>query len=302
MSELHQVLVIAAGGFRGWRGNRRIALTFILGFILCFLLTERSVQFAETYGTLLQVAEPFVWVFGDAQNILLVSLLLVLLFADMPFLNPGTPFYLARTTRMVWLLGQILYVCAATLLYMLFILAATCALCAHLAFTGNLWSETAAMLAYSGAGQQIALPAAVKTLEMSTPYECMMQIFVLMLLYTLLMVSLMLAFNIWKGAAAGIVSVFAFSLFGLLLTPNIFITLFDLPPELFYQANVLAGWISPLNQATYQRHNFGYDLLPRLQDTWVIFAAVILILFAWALSRIRRYNFRFTGTAGGGRR
>ena len=62
MSDLRQALVIAGNSFRAWKGNRRIGLTFVLGFILCFVLTERSVQFARTYGTLLQLAEPFVWV------------------------------------------------------------------------------------------------------------------------------------------------------------------------------------------------------------------------------------------------
>ena len=38
----------------------------------------------------------------------------------------------------------------------------------------------------------------------------------------------------------------------------------QLPDELMYKANVAVGWLSPLNQATYQMHNFGYDLLPRL--------------------------------------
>lgn len=66
-------------------------------------------------------------------------------------------------------------------------------------FIGNMWSETAAILGYSGAGQKVALPALVKTLEMSRPYECMATIFLLMLLYTLLMVFVMLLFNLKKG-------------------------------------------------------------------------------------------------------
>ena len=65
----------------------------------------------------------------------------------------------------------------------------------------------------------------------------------------------------------GVVSVFLFSLYGLLLNPQIFGQMFSLPQELMYQANVAVGWMSPLNQATYHMHNFGYDLLPRLWQT-----------------------------------
>lgn len=295
MYRVRQAFSICGANFRQWKKNSRIALTFALGFILCFLLTEKSVRFASEQGTILQLAEPFVWTFGDARNLLMMSLLLVLLFADMPFISSATPFYLARTTRITWLVGQILYVASATLLYVAFILVSTGALCAHLAFPGNQWSETAAILGYSGAGSRVALPASVRAMEMSTPYECLFQIFVLMLLYTLVLVSLMLAVNIWKGQVAGIVSAFAFSLFGLLLEPNVFVALFDLPIEMMYKANVAAGWISPLNQATYHMHNFGYDLLPRLRDTWIMFGAVTAALLFLAGLGMRNYSFRFTG-------
>ena len=103
------------------------------------------------------------------------------------------------------------------------------------------------MLGYSGAGEAVALPAFVKTLEMSTPYACMATIFLLMLLYTLLMASIMLAVNIRRGQFWGVVSVFLFSLYGLLLNPQIFGQMFSLPQELMYQANVAVGWMSPLN-------------------------------------------------------
>jgi hypothetical protein len=163
-------------------------------------------------------------------------------------------------------------------------------------FIGNMWSETAARLGYSGAGKAVALPALVKTLEMSRPYECMATIFVLMLLYALLMVFIMLLFNIKKGTQAGVVSVFAFSLFGFLLNPQFIGTVLGLPAELMYKANVAVGWLSPLNQATYHMHNFGYDLLPRLWQTYIIFAMLIALCFFFTLRAVRRYNFNFAGT------
>ena len=71
----------------------------------------------------------------------------------------------------------------------------------------------------------------------------MATIFLLMLLYTLLMVFVMLLFNLKKGQLAGIVSVFAFSLFGFLLNPQTIKAIFKLPDELMYRANVAVGWL-----------------------------------------------------------
>lgn len=298
MRNFRQVFSVAGYNFRQWHRNPRVFITFALAFILCFLLSDKAVKFAREYQTIMQIVEAFVWTFGDGNSILLSSMLLILLFADMPFISAGTPFYLMRTSRRTWLFGQAVYIVLATGIYMAFILLSTALVCMNNSFIGNMWSETAAILGYSGAGKVVALPALVKTLEMSTPYEAMGVIFALMLLYTLLMAFIMLTFNIQKGQLAGVVSVFIFSLFGFLLNPQLLKALFGLPDALMYKANIAMGWVSPLNHATYHMHNFGYDLLPRIWQTYVIFVVLIIFCFLLALRIIRKYNFNFTGTEG----
>lgn len=292
---LYQVWQICWYNFRRWKNNPRVILTFGLAFVLSYLLTDKAVQFSYEYKTIIQIIEPFVWTFGDSNSILLASLLLILLFSDIPFLDGGIPYYLMRTTRLKWLVGQILYISLAVLVYLLFILAATGVICGRNAFIGNMWSETAAILGYSGAGQGVALPSSVKTMEMSTPYECMFTIFLLMLLYTLLSILIMFIMNLWKGNFWGIVSVFTFSLYGFLLNPLHFKDILKLKDEWMYIANVATGWASPLQHATYHMHNFGYDLLPRLWQTYAIFGVLIALCFLISFILIRKYSFNFTG-------
>lgn len=296
--KIKQIMAVAGYNFRGWRGNSRIIITFCLGFILCFLLSDKAVQFAREYQTVMQILEPFVWTFGDANSILLSSLLLLLLFADMPFISSGTPFYLVRIDRKTWILGQVVYIITATFLYLVFILVSTSLVCMSQSFVGDMWSETAAILGYSRAGKMVALPAFVKTLEMTTPYACTVTIFLLMLFYTCFLVSVMLLFNLKKGQLWGVVSVFGISLFGFLLNPETIKAVFQLPDHLMYQANVAVGWLSPLNHATYHMHNFGYDLLPRLWQTFLIFGILIVLCFYLSFRAMRKYNFYFTGTEG----
>ena len=298
MKMLKRSFSVAAYNFRQWHKNPRILITFALTFILCFLLSDKAVRFAEEYGTTMQLVEAFVWTFGDSNSILLSSLLLVLLFADMPFISSGTPFYLVRIDRKTWITGQAIYIIIATIIYMTFILVATSVICMRQSFIGDMWSETAAILGYSGAGEAVALPALVKTLEMSTPYACMITIFFLMLFYALLMAFIMLVFNLKKGPLAGVISVFAFSVYGFLLNPETIKAIFQLPDELMYQANVAVGWLSPLNHATYHMHNFGYDLLPRMWQTYLIFGVLIILCYILSIRAIRKYNFNFVGTEG----
>lgn len=298
MKSIFQAFTVAGYNFRQWRKNPRILIAFALAIILCFLLTNKIFSFSEQYGTALQLFEPFIWSFGDPDSILLASMILVFLLSDMPFLSSGTPFYLMRTSRFVWLLGQGIYIIGTTFLYMAVILSSTVLLCVRNAFLGNMWSPTAAMLGFSDAGRAIAVPAAQRTMEMAAPFQCAGTIFLLMLLYSLLTAFIMLMFHLWKGQAASMASVFVFSLFGFLLSPNTIKVLLNLSEYEAYIANIIVGWLSPLNHATFQMHNYGFDNLPWLYQTVCIFIILIFICFWICMRLIRTYSFSFTGTEG----
>lgn len=262
---------------------------------MSFLLSDKVVVFAREHERSLQFQEAFIWTFGDALSILIASLLLLLLFADMPNLNNDVPFTLVRTSRNVWLMGQMVYQLMATFLFMSFIYIATCVLSSGSSYSANMWSDTAAILGYSDIGKEIAVPAFIKVLELSFPYQCTMHIFLLMLGYSAVMTSLMLFLNLWKGKA-GMVGGVIFSAFGFLMNPDVIQKI--LPPNTPYLnlANIIFGWISPLNHATYYMHNFGYDNLPRLWQSYVTFIVVTVIFFVMSMWKVKKYNFSFTGT------
>lgn len=288
--------MVASCNFRTWHKNPRIIVAFCLAFILSFLLSNKIVTIATQTHSLTQAFEVFIWTFGDSNSIMLVSLLMIILFADMPFINSGTPFFLMRTKRSVWLLGQELYIIGATTIMMLFILVSTMTFSMATSFPGNQWSKTAAILGYSDLSKNSALPDLLKTLEYSLPYETCRNIFLLMLFYTLFIVSVMLVFNLWKGPLWGNVSVILLNLFGLLLKPDFFVMVLKVPQYFIYKVNLAIGWASPLNQATYHMHNFGYDHLPKLWQSYLTFALLILLCFLCALRVMKRYSFNFTGT------
>ena len=292
---IRQILLLTAVNFRRWRRAPQIWLAFGLGFVACFLLTNKTVLFAQEHGTVMQIFEPFIWTFGDARSVLLISLCLLLLFADMPNLGAEVPFLLIRTTRRRWMAAQILYLALATVLFTAFLLLASCVLCAQYAYPANIWSGTAAILGYSPLGQKIAVPAFLKVLELTYPYPCTVHIFLLMLGYSMTLAGLMFLGNLLRVRLGTVLGI-AFSGFGLFLSPDIISEWLHLSLYRSRTANILFGWLSPLNHATYYMHNFGYDNLPRLKNSYLIFAAAALTLFALAFRRARQYAFCFTGT------
>lgn len=292
MRDIRQAFQIAGQNFSGWKRSPRIWMTFLLALVLCLMLSNQVISHAVQYESVLQILEPFIWTYGDATSVMLSSLLLVLLFADMPFVSQVTPYWLVRTKRSVWLAGQVIYVVLATVIYNLFLLAVLGIMGAPFSFMGNVWSETAAMLGYGG-GENITVPVSIKTMEISTPYYCAAVVFLLMLLYSLFIAVLMLLLNLSGGNAAGVLGAFAVNLYGFLLNPSIFQRIFHFTGNLQYRANVLCGWLSPLNHATFPMHNFGYDYLPRLQVSVGIFLVLIVVLIFLSGRRMRSYNFSF---------
>lgn len=291
-------LVIAAThyNFMGFFRNARTVITFLVSIVLCFLLTGQVLEVVNYYGTTMQAAEPFIWTFGDSTAILLVSLLLIFLFSDLPKLTAFTPFYLMRMTKKKWLAAQLLYITLCTVFYVIFVLAATVLLCMKNAFPGNLWSETAAILAYSGAGEKLHVPSTVKVMESITPYGCMLQAALLILGYSLTLGFLILLGNLLLGKKYGMLLAVGYSLYGFLLDPNVIGTLLGLEKYELYSVRSIVGWISPLNNAVYEMHDFGYDNLPTIGQSLSIFGGILLVLTVLSWLALRRYNFSFLGS------
>ena len=284
--------MIARQNFCGWKSSLRIWMTFALEFVLCLMLSDQILSQAIRYETPLQILEPFIWTYGDASSVMLSSLLLILLFADMPFISQATPYWLIRTKRSVWLAGQIIYVVLTTVIYNVLMVVSLGVIASPFSFVGNVWSKTAAMLGYGG-GENITVPVSIKTMEISTPYSCALAVFGLMLCYSLLVAVLMLFFNLAFGSMTGVLSAFALNLYGILLNPGVFQKIFHFSGNLQYRANVLCGWLSLLNHATFPMHNFGYDYLPTLGVSMGIFLVLIVILIFLSGWKMRTHNFSF---------
>lgn len=295
MYKIKQLICAALANFGRWKRSPQVILCFMLAFIFCFLLSDKVVQFAKLHGTYLQMLETFIWTFGDAQSVLVISLLLLLLFSDMPNLSNEVPLFLLRMDRATWLLGQIAYLVSASFVFMLFILTSTMLLSSERIYTADLWSETAAILSYSKVGEALAVPAFVKVLELTFPYACTAHIFLLMTGYAVSMASVILFFNLCR-TNGGMIGGIVFSGFGLLMNPSLIAEWFDISADRMQYANILFGWLSPLNHATYYMHNFGYDNLPRLWMSYIFFAVFSMVFFILSLQKIRNYSFCFTGT------
>ncbi|MEH2944558.1 hypothetical protein VSQ32_17295 [Lachnospiraceae bacterium KK002] len=296
MEGARQVTAAVRWNFLGFFKNPRVIITFLFSFILCFFLSDRGMMVADYYDSSMQALEPFIWTFGDADSILLCSLLLILLFLDLPKLSPFTPYMLLRMKKSRWLLAQFFYIFLVTVLYMTYVLLVTGILCMQKTYPGNIWSKTAALLAYSGMGRDLSVPSTVKVMESTTPVSCSFQIMVLLICYALTLSFLMLLFQMKSGRKAAIGAGLFYSLFGFLLNPDILAKILRKEEYEMFLVRRITGWVSPLNHATYGMHDFGYDVLPSIGQSCMIFLVLLLFLSFLSFYTLKKYNFSsFTG-------
>lgn len=296
MKAVKQVMAAVRWNFLGFFKNPRVIITFLFSFILCFFLSDRAMMVADYYESPMQALEPFIWTFGDATAILLCSLLLILLFLDLPKLSQVTPYMLLRMKKSRWLLAQFFYILLVTVLYMVYVILVTSLLCMQKTYPGNIWSKTAALLAYSKMGKDLSIPSTVKVMESTTPFSCSMQIMALLVCYALTLSFLMLYLQMRMGKKAAIGAGLFYSLFGFLLNPEILAKILRKEEYEMFLVRRLSGWISPLNHATYGMHDFGYDVLPSIGQSCMIFLAILAFLAGLSFHTLKKYNFSsFTG-------
>lgn len=296
MRNLHGALVCAGWNLFALRKNPRFYMSLLLGFLLCWLLTDKTMAVSRTYLTDVQLLEPFVWCYADDESILFSALVMLLMLSSFPRLDTPASYLIFRTTRGSWLLGQVITVFVLTLGYTLMILFSSMALCVGCdVFAGNRWSETATMLSFSPATFEVALTVMRKTVKLTTPYGCAVHIFLLLFQYVFLLSMLQLAFTLLLSRKTAILAALLINFAGYVLTPEHFMTWLSLPNEVKYYANLLSAWLSPLQHATYVMHNFGYDLLPRLGTSHLILGSASTALLFVSLLAMRRYAFSFTG-------
>ena len=78
-TDIHQIFLLTKRNFSDWDKNPRIWMTFALGFVLCLMLTNQILEQAQTFQTPVQMFEPLIWTFGDAQSVMLSSFTAVII-------------------------------------------------------------------------------------------------------------------------------------------------------------------------------------------------------------------------------
>lgn len=259
------------------RKNIRLYLCILLGFFICFFLSDRVMMLAHQFDVSVQIFEPFIWCFSEADNVLFSSFALILVLTQMPQLGNSAAQLVFKKGKAPWLMGQVMTAVLLSVLFSIFMMLCTLFIASSNCYTQNKWSNLATILSYDKAGFEAAITFTRRTIKLTMPYTGMLNIFLLFLQYSLFLSLCNLTVALKWGKKIAMCVLVAISVWGYLLNPQRLNEFFKLPEQAMYYVNAFSVWLSPLQQAVYPMHNFGFDILPTVLQSHMIFLVVNLV-------------------------
>ena len=293
-SAVKQVNKILSLNFKQWRRNQKIIIPFILSLVSILMLCQRLAGFVRDSGYTINIFEIFICIFNEQYSIVLTSILVITLFHDTPSIDSSTPYYLVRTDCRKWLMAQLIYVGTVSFICIVFVLVSTILSSMDIMYVHNIWSNFSFALSYSSLSEIINVERFKETMSFGSPYHTGIRMMLLIYLYYVVLSLVVVNFNIRGGKRRGSLMGVLFTLFGLILSPSTIKGIFGLDDMHMYKANVLISWISPLNHATFNSHNFGYDSRPTVTESYIVLLALIVMLVVMSFFNIKRYEFDFS--------
>lgn len=238
MNSFKKILLSASLNFRKWRCDWRAPVAFI--GLLCFYWWNVGGfgRFGADNG-LDVTAWVLPFAFSNEVMILLFCYFEIALFSDAPFMDGQTFFVLARTGRFEWIVGQIIYIVLAALIYALFMAFAPLPfLLPNISFSGE-WGKGVYALVENYdvlSSYKIAMVPTMDLLMMVSPAKAMLVCTLMAWLCGMFIGGIMLCANLISGTYLGtlICSLLSFmTYFSVYVGPKML-------GEIIY-------WISPLN-------------------------------------------------------
>ena len=158
MKLLKSIEKICMQNLRKWKTDYRIRAISVSVLVILWIYIDDMNRIAEGIGSTMPVwIYPFLY--SQFHTKLIFTLPVVLFFCNAPFIDSNQIFVFMRSGRIRWLVGQMLYVAAASGIYYIFLLAAS--LLSSAAAGGEIslgWGKTLTTAANSNAALYFGSP------------------------------------------------------------------------------------------------------------------------------------------------
>lgn len=263
-----------------WIANpRMILLAVTVLFIQSFIIQPLQAH-AIKMGEPLNVLEPFIATVNSEILVIIVPAVFLALFSDFPKMDGNTLFFVQRTGRINWILGQILFSVYGIFTYVGVLFLGSVLPVMTSAFWANQWSNVVTEYGnvYPEEAQSFACLLIKKNLfHQVSPWNAVVQGYLLMAFYLFTLTFLMLVFQCMDKKIYGMLCSACIIAFGGTAS------LVKMP----------VMWFLPMAHASVWNHFTSYFREPvvALWKSYVYFGCLIGGLLLWALKLVKQKNF-----------
>ena len=123
-----------------WITNPRMLMCVVLVVMVREIVLLPTRNLSMGMGQPINAMEPVIAVANSGVLLLLMPLVYLVIMADFPRVSGNTYFYLTRTGRINWIMGQIIFQIVSLLTYLLFVIISTLVQTVSFSFLINGWS------------------------------------------------------------------------------------------------------------------------------------------------------------------
>ena len=133
---------VALWHLKSWKGSARTIVVLILAIVMTVYQSMEYIGYAKELGEIINCFETYILVINNHVHSTVMFVLVLVLFADAPFMDNNSLYVVSRIGRYRWCIGKILYIIIATVVFNLVCMITTVIVSIPHSYPGDIWSRT----------------------------------------------------------------------------------------------------------------------------------------------------------------
>ena len=276
---LRKILSVAKTEYIKWVTNPRMILFVAMIIFVYDYIIKVLIENSDKMGKYINVIEPFIAIGNSPFLLFVIPIIFLALISDFPKSDGNSMFYMIRTGKVNWMLGQLLFAIYAGVSYIVAIFAVSCLCIMKKAYIYNAWSDvvTKYFIEFPDEKNIISELINARLYNNLLPNQALLHTSVLVI-FMIIIIALvqLLAFSYSK------------KILGLLL--NITVLCVGIGSTIF---EGVIKWVFPVSNAITWMHYddiFKKPVVP-IVNSYMYFGIILLVLIIWNIFAIKRYDF-----------
>lgn len=276
---LRKILSVAKTEYIKWVTNPRMILFAAMIIFVYDYIVKVLIENSDKMGKYINVIEPFIAIGNSPFLLFVIPIIFLALISDFPKSDGNSMFYMIRTGKVNWMLGQLLFAIYAGVSYIVAIFSVSCLCIMKKAYIYNAWSDVTTKYFIKFPDEKNILSELINARLYNNllPNQALLHTSVLVI-FMIIIIALvqLLAFSYSK------------KILGLLI--NITVLCVGIGSTIF---EGVIKWFFPVSNAITWMHYddiFKKPVVP-IVNSYMYFGIILLVLIIWNIFAIKRYDF-----------